>query len=278
MRTIARILAPVLLALAALNAAAGSSEAHDEAPAVTSCQTVHKGDRYITVVRWTAGPTTRYRDLTVAAAPFPGDRQVTRARTGWRRLPVVTGCKVLASGVVTVRTARARLAYTVTHVEEAPAVEAAPVIEARPAAVGRWLTPVTLYAPTLAADWQVDAVVAAWNTALPADRRITVTATPCGTDLTCIPIRTAPMADLYSPVDGLAWWVPVDGVMQACSIDLAIEVPTADRGGVLAHELGHCLGLPHWDNPASIMDTNGHPATPQPIDLAWVTDTYGATA
>lgn len=270
MTTAARLLlATLTLGLLATitPAPAQAAEAH-----VTACRVEGR----TTTVTTTTG-VDRYRDLTIARAPFPGTRTIVRTRPGWRRTPTVTACRVLASGTVTVRTPRARLAYTPAPAATEAPLEVAVEVPARPAAVARWTTPTTVYAP-IGADWQATAAVAAWNAALPSDRRITIVDQPCSVP-TCMTLTVRPRVDVDGYA-GLAHWAydATARVMFSCNVSLSEEVLVEDRPGVVVHELGHCLGLPHWDHAGSAMSsTTAYLPAPSAVDLAWVADTYTAT-
>lgn len=278
-------IATILATAVALLVPASPVAAHgDHADRVESCKTKTRvTGTHVTRVKWESGRKMRRVNLTVKTRLFPGERKALGSR-GRKLAPRVTSCRVNRQGAVVVRTeSRARFAFVPPATEETPQSEPTPTpVEApRPLAVGRWATPTTLYAP-VAADWQPDAVLAAWNAALPADRQVARTHEPCATaDRTCIDVEVLPMArlaELHAAVGGIAWWQYDEStrLMIGCSIDLAVEVAPEQRPGVLAHELGHCLGLPHWEHSESVMSSVGaHAPMPAAVDLQWIVDTYG---
>lgn len=87
----------------------------------------------------------------------------------------------------------------------------------------------------------------------------------------CLGAATVYHAELDDP-DALADTaldVSDAGEVRACEVRLAAAWP-AD-GVLLAHELGHCLGLAHTDDPESLMATSPHPwARPWPEEIAAV--------
>jgi hypothetical protein len=166
------------------------------------------------------------------------------------------------------------------HPQIAPAPAPEPVAPPRPTAAATWPSgPLTLSAPGLDPSWDLPAVAAAFDTALPGDRQISVTTAPCAT-ATCISVTEVPSIALTGDATdywGMAWPDFRDGVMRACSIHLSSVVPPGARQQITAHEVGHCLGLPHWQaGSLTVMSTSGvaAPGGPTPTDLAWVAESY----
>lgn len=263
------------IVLAAVGTLLGPAEAHaDEADAqrLTACRVDGR-----TVTLTTADGRTIVRDsvaITTVLANVSEGLRKRPTRTG----RVITACRTYAVGDDTRTVIRTigRARYRLTNVRVRAAIHARATVpnEARPAVTARWATPVTVYAP-VSADWQVDAVLAAWNAGLPTDRQATRALEPC-TVTTCITVAEATAADLAasSSIDahGLAWQAHAGGVMHSCRIDLAVEVPAVDRPAVMAHEFGHCLGLPHWEHAGSAMSITHQerPVMPSALDLAWI--------
>lgn len=282
MKTIA-IIAATLVALALAPAQSAAAHEGDDVDTVTTCSTTKRaGGKLVTRVRWESGRQVRRVGLTAETRLFPGERvwwTVSKRKTD----PRVVSCKALANGTVVVRTAaRARYAFVPP--------EPAEVAPSAPAAVARWTTPVTLSVPGLDASWQAHEAAAAWNVALPGELKITVTDVPCGEGQTgCIPAQVEDLTGV--PGEGLAagetmwggaWQAQNDGVMEWCRIGLnAVDTPAELRPYVMAHELGHCLGLPHWETeghtPWTVMSTRASGSAAVGVtewDVAWLSAVY----
>ena len=79
---------------------------------------------------------------------------------------------------------------------------------------------------------------------------------------------------------GVAWGMadsyPINGQMMACDVVLSEQAPVEYRPSIFAHELGHCLGLPHWDHLGSVMhEIASTMSGPSPEDVAWLASTQG---
>ena len=119
-------------------------------------------------------------------------------------------------------------------------------------------------------------VVEQWNQA--GYVRLVLTSTPCQG---CITIRQSsdPAMVTYAEA-GRATLLQAAGVIEHCDIVLNLDhfYPqwATGRRNVLAHELGHCLGLGHTVRRRTVMgewmlDTDG----PTLRDLMWVCQVYG---
>lgn len=280
--TLRRFAATIVLAFGlALLAPAQPSAAHDgeRQDVVESCSTTKRASgKHVTRVRWESGRTVRRVNLTARTRLFPGARELWSSSWG-KPDPRVVGCAVLDNGTVLVRTkSRAKYAFV------PPAPEAPPT--AAPAAYGSWQVPLTLSVAGLDASWQAPEAAAAWNAALPEGRKITVTDVPCAEgQVGCIAVAERDLEGLqHVDVDahrtwrGAAWVVAQDGVMHSCSIGLSPHVPATGRPRTMAHELGHCLGLTHWntddDYEWTVMSTEANTEAVTEWDLAWLSAVY----
>jgi len=143
-----------------------------------------------------------------------------------------------------------------------------------PAIYGLWpktgnVATVLVYAP-VDRRWGVERVARQWNEA--GGLRLVLTSTPCQG---CITIRkaTSPdaLADAAIYADG--------GVMQRCDIrlDPSTFFPqwAVGRRSVVAHELGHCLGLGHTTRSNSAVGKMSGLDGPTWRDLEWIQQLYG---
>lgn len=241
---------------AALMPATQASAAWEANPA-TSCSTVERGKGYVTKIKWHSGETTRVRNMRSETRKFPGRRLVlwNRERPGKR----VTKCLVQRDGTVVLRTnGGARIEY----------YQPDPPPDTRPVeSYGRWAGPVTFHS-TLPAEWGVAEAVAAWNEGA---GQLSMQAEPCGTNPSCISIGIGPMVT----AGGLGEAYPVanaSGMLTSCAVVVEASVPTEWRRSTVAHEVGHCLGLTHWDYEGSIMfhEADGWVDLPSRYDLEWL--------
>lgn len=154
----------------------------------------------------------------------------------------------------------------------------------RPDAIGIWNGHVEVYAP-IAEDWRITEVVAAWNAVLPQDvATVSTTTEPCiSSDSAYIRNNCITVNEVAEVTDhpfwlGAAFYHADQGYMKACTIELDTDTLSLHRAHIAAHEMGHCLGFPHWDHAESIMNTGIRyttaPAGPRDVDIAWVHDAY----
>ncbi len=250
------------------------------------CSTAQAGKSWVTTVVWANGSTTQHVNLRVTDRVFKGQRDFVRSarRAG---MPVINRCTVRGIHVRTWTVGGAKV-----HTRQIPTpppvepTETAPLPSGPPPEVNhRWASgpPITLYS-TVGVEWRVAEAVAAWNSALPSDRTIIITSEPCTGR--CITVSEVPTITPPEGVDPNAiWWgmafahSPTPRVIEDCEATLSSVVPVSSRPHVTSHELGHCLGLPHWDFAGSVMNDgdgerwvpNGLPTT---HDLAWLSSAY----
>lgn len=151
--------------------------------------------------------------------------------------------------------------------------------EANPPAEGIWGVPVIKVHSAVAKDWRATKAIRTWRQGLPAGMTIKGVSAPC---LGCITIREVADIPGYEQASGVAdWRFSWDGAkftMQHCDIQVKSSVTGLYRRSVLAHEIGHCLGLPHTEPGSdSIMRTdlaNVGPVGPTATDLAWLREEY----
>lgn len=118
-----------------------------------------------------------------------------------------------------------------------------------------------------ASGWSLGQSIRAWSVG---PVRLRVVSNPSAAQITMTEIPRS------SQFNGNAEYVHVDGVMQSCAITLADNTYPRKRAHVAAHELGHCLGLPHVQDFHSVMDVwlRGDYKAPTSIDLEWVDRAY----
>lgn len=153
-------------------------------------------------------------------------------------------------------------------------------VAAPPRAMGTWATATTMYAP-VGDDWRVPEVVAAWNAALPQDRQVSLVSTPCGVEPTCISVTAVETIPNSQPNwIGAAFVSIVNDTIVSASVMLDTDTPAEMRAHVTSHEIGHALGLPHWEHPGSVMTSAvDHPevALPTALDQDWLSSAYSHT-
>lgn len=284
-----RLLASLALALLTLcllvPARTASAHESDGVDLVVSCSTAKRaGGQLVTRVRWESGRKVRRVNMTAETRLFGGDRE-WRTPAKRKADPRIVKCVALRGGTVVVRTmSQARYAF----VPPAPAEVAPPA----PAAWATWTAPVTLSVPGLDASWQAREAVAAWNVGLPEGLKVALTEAPCVEGQTgCVAVRERDLTGVQAvglgPGDtmwGGATFTQDGGVMLSCEIGLSPVVPLERRPHVMLHELGHCLGLPHWDTEDgeswTVMGTgDSEPAALDVTewDLAWLAAAYAGS-
>ena len=145
---------------------------------------------------------------------------------------------------------------------------------ARVEPLGHWASSATViqvYAPNLDPQWKVWRAIADWDKAGVLD--IQRALEPCAN---CVVVEEVAH---YPAVDGRPWrglaYLDVSGsenVIDGCTIHLSSETRPRFRKSVLAHELGHCLGVPHLNIFNSLM----HSTTQRPTrhDYRYLTKLY----
>lgn len=121
---------------------------------------------------------------------------------------------------------------------------------------GRWSkSEVTVHAvtPMRGSGWKLRKAINAWNSA----GVITIKRTSKleGADITITELPASAREAEVAGWLGLAYvlWTDTDGEIASCGIELNEDVEKSYRKRVMAHELGHCLGLNHGDQEGSIM-------------------------
>jgi predicted Zn-dependent protease len=142
---------------------------------------------------------------------------------------------------------------------------------------GRWAKPVVdVYSTVLESQWQVARAIEGWN-ASEATVTLRMVTTPCEGCITVTKMRSP--ADMPDTATAIANLTAPAGVSEHCTI----YVRPGDRSkrgipGVMAHELGHCLGLRHVRSWGSIMGRGVWTLMePRPVDLERLARLYPPT-
>ena len=135
----------------------------------------------------------------------------------------------------------------------------------------RWqATRVKVYAPVVPGyRFRVGAAIAEWN----ANGNVTLVRvwTPC---TGCIRIRYVRTDDTWAGQATV--WPDLDGHIIDCRIDLQRRYAYRfGVWGVTAHEIGHCLGLPHTSYRPSVMAPRDIALEPTVRDVALLAALYG---
>lgn len=283
-----QLAALVLTAPLAIVSISTPAQSHDEAGVIdpvvaTSCHTSGR----ITQVDWSDGFRSAQRDITAKA--FPGSRMRVRNPKVWNKPDWVVRC-VVNKNLVRLWTKNGAkwliiqaelITPLIVTSPQKPLVPTGPP----PPSFAQWTTPITI-SSQLDESWGVPSVVAAWNTALPADRQITLTDVPCPTALqlatTCIPIEAVETIPGHPEWYGVAHPYHTGTLMERCDIQIVAlgETFKVNRAAQIGHEIGHCLGLPHWEDFAgAVMSTynyapEGSTGLPTQYDLTWLAASY----
>lgn len=246
-------------------------QVHVETADASTVAYCHTSKALTTKVRWSNGVTNYYKNLTYRTAPFPGKRW-TMMKDMTRSGNKIISCTVKADGAVYVKT---KGADRYKYVPPAPLViqttttpQAQPE---RPAREAHWNVPIILsVSPEVESDWRVADMAAAWQ------QGITVTTEPCGDAFACVPVRYNDLASLAAWGVAYQQWNTYNDnpekIMSACTIELDPITPSVARPEIMAHEIGHCLGLPHWQTtePLTVMSNLIRAKSPTSSDLEWV--------
>lgn len=121
-----------------------------------------------------------------------------------------------------------------------------------------WAVPVVTVQlhPNIGKSWQARRMIRSWNAA--GSIHLTITYSTCVTN--CIVVKRKRPPAINPEWGGVAWAQQTDGVISHCDVNLNTSVtnwPVA-RAHIIAHEIGHCLGLPHSDDPNSVMYSSGY--------------------
>ena len=107
--------------------------------------------------------------------------------------------------------------------------------------------------------WRINDAIGDWRDFDIVD--ITLVKEPCEGCITVSKVRPYKAEGIDVKWHGIAWaWAQGD-LLVDCHIELSNRTPTHLRQGVLGHEIGHCLGLPHTQHPNSIMNLYNRPPT-----------------
>lgn len=265
----------------------GSSKAPAEAAhhieAVTYCETARYGGQTYTFFETGRGSEFRIKNFRVWNPRIEGRRYLVESAVKPKMTKVIDCMVRVVNGrrsiIATTRGGAEWLIIRPTVAGKhrpTMTVSTTPVIAERPTALATW--PGTITINTLVRDeWQVQQAVDAWNVALPEGRKIMVNA--CDYDCSITVIEQDRLEFEGGEAWGLAWRQVEGSHMTDCDIELSSQATPDLMLSVTSHEIGHCLGLPHWNDGDSVMSAGSYTnLLPTTADLQWVIDTYGAVS